>query len=396
MTIAAPKLTVSAAPRIDYVDALRGLACLFVVMYHFFDGKHPYDIHPWLDAHPQFPFMAVLRIVFSYGAASVPLFLALSGFCLFWPVARKYPLPDVRVDFFQFIQRRARRILPPYYIALLGFVLYERIVPGQLTAEYPSGGVKVVIEHILMLQNFSLKAFAATNSVFWSLAVEWQMYLAFPLFLWVIRRGGEKWGLPLLVAASLLVAAAWSVFSTHKVGQPIDWREYNMWHASPLDYCWYFALGMASAYLVANPHFRTLRAWVTGLGLAAFLPAIYLTPQRLPFAPESFFWGLGFVGLLVGTSYVKTSIFQPRGWLHSLTWFGTCSYSMYLVHGPIIVLMERLVGARLALIITLPIVIVAGYLFHLAFERPFMNSKPGVKIRTEAQAEIAAVESPAP
>ena len=36
-----------------------------------------------------------------------------------------------------------------------------------------------------------------------------------------------------------------------------------------------------------------------------------------------------------------------------------------------------------------------AYLFHLAFERPFM-SKPGTKIKTEAQAEAAAITSPAP
>lgn len=222
------------------------------------------------------------------------------------------------------------------------------------------------------------------------------MYLVFPLLLWLVRRGG----LPLLVGGAFAIAVTWRLFTVHFSGPLVTWQQSMLWHSSPFDFCWYFALGMAAAKLVAFPASTSAsasrQAWVVGVGLASFVPAIYLARHPFALSPENFFWGLAFAGLLVGTRSLDSSIFKPRGWLHCLTWLGTCSYSVYLVHSPILILIQSLVSPHIAVVITLPIVLGAGYLFHLVFERPFM-SKPGKPApQTKREAEVAAAVNPAP
>ena len=83
-----------------------------------------------------------------------------------------------------------------------------------------------------------------------------------------------------------------------------------------------------------------------------------------------------------------------------LVWLGAISYSVYLVHFPLIHILSPAVmhipsttsGEVIAGFVRLPMLVGLGYLFHLAFERPFMLGHP----RAQRQVEVAAATSPAP
>ena len=111
---AAPETTVPPTPHprlhLGYIDGLRGLAAIYVVIYHcnyvttmicgFSTGLVKFAVMP-----------------LNYGHQAVDLFIVLSGFCLMLPALRDgYQL---RGGFKTFLAKRARRILPPYYVAIV-------------------------------------------------------------------------------------------------------------------------------------------------------------------------------------------------------------------------------------------------------------------------------------
>lgn len=99
-------------PRLHFIDGLRGLAMLMALTYHcwLFGGK-------WVIALPLERPAANVAAVLGFGHIGVNLFLVLSGFCLYWPFVKAGRKPEPKL--WQFAKKRCRRILPPYYAALL-------------------------------------------------------------------------------------------------------------------------------------------------------------------------------------------------------------------------------------------------------------------------------------
>jgi peptidoglycan/LPS O-acetylase OafA/YrhL len=145
--------------RLPALDGLRGLAILLVVAYH----------SSWLFS-PRVPSTAFVRGGLLAGWPGVDLFFVLSGYLVTGGLLAGGPIDAAAVR--RFLVRRGLRILPLYYLALTVGVL----VIG-----------KVDLFHWIYLQNYSLpfadnpRGFTAH---FWSLAVEEQFYLTWPLFLW--------------------------------------------------------------------------------------------------------------------------------------------------------------------------------------------------------------------
>lgn len=149
--------------RLPALDGLRGLAILMVVAYHY----------SWLFS-PHVPSTAFVRGALLGGWPGVDLFFVLSGYLVTSGLLGRRPLDAAAVR--RFLVRRGLRILPLYYLALTVGVLVI---------------AKVDLFHWVYLQNYSLpfsenpRGFTAH---FWSLAVEEQFYLTWPLVLWGRRR----------------------------------------------------------------------------------------------------------------------------------------------------------------------------------------------------------------
>ena len=186
--------TKAAPGRLDYLDGIRALAALYVVVTHAFaleylDDHRAIPVHQWTDW-------------LLYGHLSVDVFIVLSGFCLGLPVARHGRLPGGALDFFR---RRARRILPPFFAALL-FTLFLLLRSPHvlLHPRDPAHALgPTLLTNALLLQDlFPIQNWM--NNPFWSVAVEWKIYFLFPLFVWI----GARWGWRVMLAVSALAAAA--------------------------------------------------------------------------------------------------------------------------------------------------------------------------------------------
>ena len=184
------------------------------------------------------------------------MFIVLSGFSLALSPARHgWRLDGVR----RFAQRRARRILRPYWAALAFSLAVAWLVippPGQAAPD-----AKSVVVNGLLVQN--LVAAPIPNRAFWSMAVEAQLYVLFPLLLLLVRRRGAV----VMVATVTLVVAAIGILSPHVAPLHVFVIQ------SAPDLAALFALGILSAGIVRASPARRSWPWAW-LALAAAAPVL--------------------------------------------------------------------------------------------------------------------------
>jgi peptidoglycan/LPS O-acetylase OafA/YrhL len=338
-----------ASKRVAGLDGLRGLAALYVVVNHVFLRAFPgYPVD-------RAPFWAGW---FIYGRFAVVVFIVLSGFSLALSPARHgWRLDGVRA----FVRRRARRILPAYWAALAFSLAVAWLIvapPGQAAP-----GAKSVFVNGLLVQN--LVGAPSPNRSFWSMAVEAQLYVAFPLLLLIARRRGAI----LMVAAVTLLVAAVGILGPHVLGLGTFVIQ------SPPDMAALFAVGARGAR----------SSWPWGrLALAAAAPVLVTIWWRgSVWTLDHLLWvdlalGPAVACLLIGLATGRAARLQRLLDAQPLRKLGLSSYSLYLTHGPIVVVVyERIVAGRVrqgvpafvvALAIVLPLTIVFARAFAAVFE----------------------------
>jgi peptidoglycan/LPS O-acetylase OafA/YrhL len=346
------------------LDGIRGLAALYVVVNHVF-----------LRAFPGYPadhapFWAAW---FIYGRFAVVVFIVLSGFSLALAPARHgWRLDGVS----EFARRRAWRILPPYWAALVFSLAVAWLVVPQ-----PGNGIpdaKSVLVNGLLVQN--IVAAHSPNAAFWSMAVEAQLYLLLPLLLLVVRRRGAI----LMVATVTLVIAAVGILGPHIA------RLDTFVIQSPPDLAALFAVGILTAGIVSATQARRSWPWAW-LALAAVTPVLVTVwLQGSVWTLDHLLWmdlALGpaiaclLAGLATGRPAPLLRVLDARP-MRSL---GSFSYSLYLTHAPIVAIVcERIVARRVpegvpaflvSLALALPLTIVFARGFAALFESPFRRAR---------------------
>jgi peptidoglycan/LPS O-acetylase OafA/YrhL len=369
--------------RLPFVDGLRGVAMLMVLTYHCW-------VHT-IQAPLLIPISRWHVDVTSplhLGYLGVHLFLVLSGFCLAYPLAREGGAA-MRLEHGRFFRRRAWRILPPYYAALAAFVFLPYLERAlRLAARQSAAGVTgvtagQVVAHLFMVHNFSLAWMGAINGSFWSLALEWQLYLVFPVLVWGFRR----WGPIQTVAVVLALTLAYRTWVYRT--QDINRLEIGYIYAYALPgRLFEFALGMLAALALARqpaaPHpGGWIRRYLAG-ALAFGLMGLIVAHRWSLFSPVTdVIWGLSFFCLLM---YGGGRSEAGGSWLDSrpLVALGLISYSVYLVHEPLITrgyaalhALHLAPAATLALfeIGVAPLMIALGWLFFRAVEGRFLKRR---------------------
>ncbi|MGZ4181666.1 MAG: acyltransferase family protein [Solirubrobacteraceae bacterium] len=360
-----PEVPAGAVPRrqrLAGLDGIRGLAALYVVINHVFLRAFPgYPVD-------HAPFWAAWLI---YGRFAVVVFIVLSGFSLALAPARH----GWRLDgISQFARRRARRILPAYWAALVFSLTVAWLIVPQ-----PGHGVpdaKAVVVNSLLLQN--IVGARSPNAAFWSMAVEAQLYLLFPLLLLMVRR----WSAIAMVAAATLVVAAVGIFGPHIS------RVDTFVIQSPPDLAALFAVGILSAGIVGASTAR--RSWPWGwLALAAAAPVLAtIWWQGSVWTLDHLFWVDIALGPAIACLLAALATGHPAPLLRMLDAkpirnLGSSSYSLYLTHAPIVAIVyEKIVAGRvsqgvpafvISLAIVLPLTIVFARLFASVFEKPFLR-----------------------
>ena len=374
--------------RLDHLDGIRGLAALFVVAHHLW-REYTKGALPGLEG------LATNWLL--YGHLAVDVFIVLSGACLMLPVARSGVL---RGGWQTFYKNRARRILPPFYAAIVLALVVSHF-------NHVSFSPAMLIANLLLLQDVLPKTNVLDGSL-WSVALEWKIYFLFPVFIWLWSRYG-----PLAV---LLASAVIGYGVMILIG--VTFPSFYMTHACPW-YVFLFGMGMAAKGFGARLEAGRF-SWVVPslfwVALACFAWMLYAWPitaagEEAVFAPHLpvIDAAAGMVTALalalMGRTNSRRELSLPVRLLswRPLVFVGTIGYSLYLIHSNVIYRVSGILTTRLHIhpafvVIVLDMAITVGlaYLFHLAFERPFMSSSGKPAPQTERQAEVAAVENPAP
>ena len=378
--------------RLDYLDGLRGLAALYVVMHHAYFGVTAETALP--------PLVAKLTYWLYLGRSAVDIFIVLSGYCLMLPVVRA-GTGVLSGGALKFFGRRARRILPPYYASMAVILFTIAVIPALHDTRHshafwattlPVWTPGVIVSHLLLIHNFNPDWHSKIDYPMWSVATEWQIYFLFPLLLLPIWR---RWGVAAAALAAFTLSFGALILFPHLFGG-----------VSP-HFLGLFALGMAAADLNFSRRPRPV-FWRENLpwgGLAAlFLLALIIGSlwHRLRWL------GVPSKDVLVGAATACLLVYCTR-WLtrrhetaseqspetrRGAPWIlrifesraavllGIFSYSLYLMHAPVLAVCQSalrplhlspVLGLALMLGGGVPLALIVSYGFHLAFERPFLS-----------------------
>lgn len=330
-----------------FLDGLRAFAALWVVLGHC----HLFSLG-WTRSATLWGRPLDLLLYMHLG---VNIFLVLSGFCLALPVVRN--ANRLHVNLTDYFLARAWRILPPYFVTLFLILLINSFVPLAGWGRHPIGltstiPAPVLLSNILLLQDI-FPSLNIINGPFWSIAVEWHLYFVFPFLILVLRRGGAMvllgFGAFLAVLLTLLNSAYPQLSPSIPVSIP-----------NPPYYIFLFVMGIASAALAFDPRFETSRArlqrwaWIIMVTLSLGLCAL-LWKYRIVNSDNisGFFEHLHIIDPLTGA---VTAAFllgmcgsRPRNILRRffesrvLVAIGGFSYSLYLVHVPILAVLNMLI-----------------------------------------------------
>jgi peptidoglycan/LPS O-acetylase OafA/YrhL len=275
-----------------------------------------------------------------------------------------------------FVSRRAWRILPAYWAALiLSMLITAYLLRPDLGAMEVSKSLAV---HGLLLQD--VVGSQTPNGAFWSIAVEWQIYFVFPLILLV----GRKWSLN--AAVILTIVAVLIAHTVAGLGTPFS----KLNELSP-QFLALFALGVLGVKLGRTGENAKLRRWLGAVAVAALLVVI---ASAILHGSEWMVARFFYVDLVFGL-FVACALYllftggavAPRRLLTSrkMLRLGLFSYSIYLIHAPIIALLNKYVIGSLGisalakfgllLVVAVPLVLLLSYAFHLLFEAPFLRHR---------------------
>ncbi len=358
------------AERLAFLEGIRGLAALYVAISHIFTMVDPSPLSGVPSTAPDW--IRNLAAPFLYGHVAVALFIVVSGFSLQLGLLQGGGSGEVR-SAVAFFKRRAIRILPAYYASLavstvvaLGITTrFAGVAPFNI---YLPVDQPAILSHVFLVQNLSPAWMYKINGVLWTIALEVQLYLFFPMLARLQSRRGR--GITLLLGAIFGLGLCFVV--------PASFR---IWFA------FLFVVGMAAAHLAYRPPLRggRVNGWVALLGWLSLIGGFAAIGFVKEFVASDVAFGIALACLCtLGAA-------GEGGWpirllgVRPLAALGGFSYSLYLVHHPVeqIVFAMRPAGvgtegatllAWLAFV-GLPFMVAAGWLFSLAFEKPVMRRR---------------------
>jgi peptidoglycan/LPS O-acetylase OafA/YrhL len=353
--------------RLTVLDGLRGLAALYVVCHHAY-----YSV----DKAWKWTF-------FNYGHYSVAVFMLLSGFGLMFSALRN---GGFRSGIFGFYRRRIIRFFPPYYaslaLTLLLIALFLHEPSSKIWAQTLPVTKDVILDRVFLNSRSTL-----VNYPYWSLSSEVHLYLIFPLLFLAWR----FLGFAMIPVAFVLSALP------YRFQIPV----FNQWF-EPSQYIALFVFGMGAASVVypsmadpSRPHFGRSKFWpYLTLGMFTLLFFVFTVLDN-HFADSALL--LYYTDLLVGIALFAAVITICQPWQNVLSellewkpfqFLGTISYSLYLIHAPLLQLFRQYVldpfgftnpdpQVIIMLLVAVPLTIPVSYWFYLVFERPFQRLAGG-------------------
>ena len=329
------------------------------------DGLRAVAVVPVLLFHATIP-------GFEGGYVGVDIFFVISGYLIAGIIAREIDAGSFSIV--HFYERRARRIMPALLAVIAAVLVAATFVflPKDLIATGKSAAAAALfVSNIWFFATSGYFAASADTMPLlhsWSLAVEEQFYIGFPLLLIAVARFALRWRVA-IVAVCALASFAMAV-ATQGNGDG------SAFYLSP-PRAWELLIGALLA-LGAVPAIRSslAREALAGAGAAAIGIAV------LTYTPHTIFPGVSALLPVLGAAAVihagrDTQVARLLA-LRPLVAIGLVSYSLYLWHWPLIVFTEYVTDAPVRRWTSVAVIVASFALAYLSWrfiERPFRDPR---------------------
>jgi peptidoglycan/LPS O-acetylase OafA/YrhL len=301
---------VSQAPadRLGFIDALRGFAALYVMLFHLVLVPSPNLLcPPWL------------QLFIMNGYTGVTLFFVVSAFTLCYTMEARAGEPRRNAAFYL---RRICRIVPLYYVWLIamGFIQWR-------------GGLIHHKGEMLLFGAFGYNFLPGFQEglvwASWTLGVEMVFYLVFPLVFWIVNSLSKALG---FLSLTLLVSWVQFLHIQSLVAPGMDkakFLKFSFFQRLPV-----FAVGILTYFIYrkrwgkSNPAL-SCGLLITGVAGICLLPCV---PNRFVPVPMIYLMAPIYAAVLLGLSAMPASLLVNK----ATVFFGVISYSLYLNHPQLI------------------------------------------------------------
>jgi peptidoglycan/LPS O-acetylase OafA/YrhL len=362
MPDSAPPAEKAPAARRPELDGLRGLAALSVLVFHcwLYTMAVP---NAGLTVHGS-------ALVYSNLRLGLVLFFVLSGFLLYGPWVRAALEKSSAPRLFPYFKRRALRVLPAYYLSLIGAIVLLWPNKGATGVRLPH--TDQLWTFFALVPNYFDGPLMTLNPPVWTLIVEISFYAVLPLLGWLaLRLRGDRFSqamFPLLLLVGGIAFNTW--LNDHRADAPVQLAKLL---PAMLPY---FAIGMLAAVLVhgRSPSRRTGWLLLAGGALVVYANVrfkLYAVGTKEVVILRDSIAAAGFAAIVVGAAAPQLrKVFGSR----PLVALGSISYAVYLWHVPLLLWLRAeglLPSTPLgALLVVLPPTLAISTASWLLVERP--------------------------
>jgi peptidoglycan/LPS O-acetylase OafA/YrhL len=376
------QLTVTKKSKFLFLDGLRGLAALYVMIGHarwlLWEGYQNFTTHP--NSYSLFDKgLMYFFSLFKWGHEFVLLFFVLSGFVIHYGFSTKLKQnSSSRLNLKQYFYRRAKRIYPPFLLALLLTFVLDRA--GQIMNYSIYSGsslyglinvhigntphdLKTLAGNILFLYKDFVPIFG-TNGPTWSLKFEWWFYIFYPIFLMLSRKH-------IYYATGLITVLFSASFFSH------FWPTQLLQEIFGSMICWWLGV------LLAEVCTKRIKVRLLSLSIAAFFSFLVLfafNSNANLYDLQIAFLFTSVLGILLWLNEKNHSLYI----LDRLKPLGDFSYTLYIIHFPILAFISGALmknsGNELPkhsyfILAGMAICLSVAYLLHFIVEVPFTRNK---------------------
>jgi len=366
-----------------FMDGLRGLAAFYVMTGHarwllwegYSEGfRHHPETYSILGKA-----LVYFLALFGRGDDAVLFFFVLSGFVIHLRYARQIAQKGASVsfDWGGFVWRRARRLYPPLLAALglsallamvgksYGFAIYHQATPYPLINDNVSMNLNgtTLLGNLAFLMNSCVPVYGG-NGPLWSLKFEWWFYMVYPVFWWLGRRS-------ITLATGVMIVLFVASF------YPGLWPLQLFRDIFTAMLAWWFGALLADVFVGRLP-------WPLGIvvlaGTVAGALALLCGGQMHLVGMGLIFTSVLALGLWLKERQVSLS------WLDKLKPLGDMSYTLYVTHFPVLVLISGWVMSRSPteqlpqhfgwVFVGMIVTMLLAYGLHFIVERPFLSRVP--------------------
>jgi len=312
--------------RLEGIDLLRGIAVVFVIIYHFFTILGFHDTSFFTYIH-------------SFGLFGVSLFFVISGYLIYRSIDYSISNQGKKIGLKHYTIHRLFRILPAYYFNLAIVLIIATFVISN-NYLYSGGFLRQLASHLTFLSFFIYKDTGfGINGAYWSLNIEMLWYIIAPILFITIKKDRYLIALFILSLIYLLgfdLALYDSFLALDK----------NADNYTILLFYWSFQLPGQLIYFITGIFiYKYINNQITISTTHKYLLSIlviglFIYVESYYNLHTNFLLNNIFILFTVATLFILLYSEKPK-WMSGLEWVGKISYSLYLWHMPILYIMKQ-------------------------------------------------------